>query len=243
MARNQKKIGLLCNNFIRRRGEKSSAYAGLDWEYIWAVAENGGIPVLLPSLGRKEAEPSLKGLDGLILTGGGDLDPVLFGEEPLEGVGPVDRGRNEYEIHLVKRVLEKGLPILGICLGIQVINVAMGGTLYQDIYSQKVTSMQHFQKDIFSFASHEIFLERDSILRSWAGRARVRVNSYHHQAVKKVGGSLRVTARTRDGVIEALEGTGSSFVLGVQFHPERMFRQDPFCRKIFRNFIHGAAGK
>lgn len=169
------------------------------------------------------AEEYVERVDGLLLTGGADIDPALFGEEPEPGLGHVDIVRDRFEMALYRAARGRGVPVLGVCRGIQVINVAEGGTLIQHL-SPAEYRVQHDQANIGSALSHTVSLESGSLLAKGFGASEIRTNSFHHQAVKRPGNGLRVTGRTADGVAEALEATTGSLVLGVQWHPEMSYR-------------------
>ncbi len=160
-------------------------------------------------------------LDGLMLQGGADVSPLTYGEDPLSREWTGDRLRDEYEIELLHEFIEAGKPVLGVCRGAQLINVAMGGTLYQDISRQVAQARSHFT-DAYERNLHALRFEPGSgLARLYPGVTSVQVNSMHHQSVKTLGRNLRVEAWSEpDGVIEAIRGTGPGFVLGVQWHPE-----------------------
>ena len=160
-------------------------------------------------------------LDGLVLQGGADVSPTSYGEEPLEAEWAGDRLRDEYEIELVHEFVEAGKPVLGVCRGLQLINVAFGGTLYQDLREQFPHSVPHLT-DRYEKNLHSVSFEPGSSLaRLYPGIADARVNSIHHQAIKTLGRNLRAEAHSQpDGVVEAIRHSGTGFVLGVQWHPE-----------------------
>lgn len=219
---------------------------GIGQAYLSAVIAAGGVPVLLP-LGLDEPRllRALDCADGLLLTGGVDIAPALFGEEPHPKLGTVDTERDTAEMALAKRALETGIPLLAICRGIQVLNVAAGGTLVQDIASQVPDALKH---DCFYPAyprdhiAHAIEIAPDSRLAAIVGQnANVPVNSLHHQSIKAVGAGLRVAATSPDGIIEAVEGTGDAWVVGVQWHPEELVADRPDMRALFRAFVEAAS--
>lgn len=188
--------------------------------YIQAVRRAGGVPVILP-VGLEAIEEVCDRLDGVLLIGGEDVDPYLYGEEPHRQLGKVLPERDESELALIKHMADQDKPVLGICRGYQLMNVAFGGTIYQDVYAQLSEDLlQHHQVTDLDFAFHSIDIVGDSKLAEWAGTSEVRVNSLHHQAVKEVKAPLVVTAVAKDGVIEALESTAHRFLVGVQWHPE-----------------------
>lgn len=207
--------------------------------YVKAVIRAGGLPIILP-VGAEEDVKQFAGLiDGLLLTGGGDIDPTIFGEEPHLRLGDVDPARDAVELDLFKEVLALNKPILGVCRGLQIMNIALGGNMYQDIYAQKEGDLlQHIQKAPNSHGSHFVQVEKESLLESITKTSQIKVNSYHHQAVKDVPKPLIISGVASDGVIEAIESTAHTFVLGVQWHPEALAqKEDAVSLRIFDAFI------
>lgn len=178
-------------------------------------------------------------IDGLMLPGGPDVDPTFYGEEPHPKIGMTLYQKDRFEIALIKAALAADKPIFGICRGIQIMNVAMGGTLYQDLESQyPELKIQHPQATLGQFATHHVELTADSKLAKLYGQSTIKVNSRHHQAVKAVGKGLKVTAVAPDGVIEGMESTDTDLFLGVQWHPENMWQQeDPQQLVVFQDFL------
>lgn len=197
-----------------------------DLDYVEGVAEAGGLPVVLPPVvGARETEVLLGGLDGLLLSGGSDLDPCYYGEEAVPELGATVPERDGFEMNLVEHALRSGMPIFGICRGMQILNVALGGTLYQDMPSQLgVDVLDHRQASSKYEPTHEVEVLDDSYLAEIMDRQSVEVNSYHHQGIKVLANALTVTARSSDGVIEAVESCdfSKSWLMGVQWHPEAM---------------------
>lgn len=205
---------------------------------IRMVAENGGVPVLLPNpFDEDKLKAALDMVDGLYLPGGVDVDPHLYGEEPLAGMGSFDPDWDAVDVVLAQAALERNMPILGICRGMQVLNVAAGGTLYQDIPSQVPGALKHSQKGPRWAASHAVELDGESRLAKTLGATELRINSYHHQAVKDVAPGFRSVANAPDGVIEAIESTQHRYAVGVQWHPELMIERDPMYKALFVDFI------
>lgn len=205
---------------------------------IRMVAENGGVPVLLPNpFDEDKLKAALDMVDGLYLPGGVDVDPHLYGEEPLAGMGSFDPDWDAVDVVVAKAALERNMPILGICRGMQVLNVAAGGTLYQDIPSQVPGALKHSQKGPRWAASHAVELDGESRLAKTLGATELRINSYHHQAVKDVAPGFRAVANAPDGVIEAIESTQHRYAVGVQWHPELMIERDPMYKALFVDFI------
>jgi putative glutamine amidotransferase len=211
--------------------------------YTRAVQLAGASPVVLPNLEAPDRDPLLARLDGLLLSGGLDVDPASFGEGPLNETVEVDGARDRTELPLIRAALARGLPILGICRGIQSLNVAMGGTLYQDLPAQLPGPVAHRQAAPRSAPTHAIAIEPGSRLAAITGGRSLRVNSFHHQAVWTLAPGLTVTARADDGVIEAAEGTGEGFVLAVQFHPEDLVDCCEACRGLFAAFVDACGNR
>jgi putative glutamine amidotransferase len=203
--------------------------------YIEAVERAGGIPVVLPPTFDAKVDALLKLVDGLILTGGVDIDPQLYGESPLPKQGNIDPLRDSFELALTRRCLKVGKPVLAICRGIQLLNVAAGGSLYQDVNSQVVGSLKHRQQAPTYYATHRVQLGEGSRLLDVFGGEVVAVNSFHHQAVKDVAPGFRATGWAEDGLVEVIESQGRGWVLGVQWHPERML--DHGMLPLFETFV------
>ncbi len=197
--------------------------------FVRAVIRAGGTPFLLPVLDASDAPEVLSCLDGLLLTGGGDIHPSRYGQPARPEVKGVDPGRDAYELALAEAGWTRGLPMLGVCRGAQVLNVALGGDLEQHLPARAGTDpspdgrLDHCQKDRFAEVVHDVAVRRRSRLAGIVGSGRLGVNSLHHQAAASVAPGLRVSARATDGTVEAIEsepGSGAGPVLGVQWHPE-----------------------
>lgn len=202
---------------------ENSSKAGSPLTYINAIKRAGGAPVILPMTADKaQIEAVLSIADAVVMTGGEDLDPLkLYGEEPLRAQGEIVPLRDTYDIMLIKMAVEKGLPLLGVCRGEQALNVAFGGTLYQDIPSQvKDSYIKHKQSAPASYGTHNITIKEGSLLHKQLGVKSVKVNTFHHQAVKDIAPGFKVTAYSTDGIVEAIQKEGCDNVWGVQFHPE-----------------------
>lgn len=209
--------------------------------YTQAVIKAGGVPVIMPGAGEiKTAGPYLKAVRGLVLAGGGDVDPAYFQEEPMPGLGEITPDRDRFEILLIKAALRQRLPILAICRGIQILNVACGGSLFQHIPAQIKTPIKHSQAAPRWHPTHRIFIDKASRLAEILGAGTVPVNSFHHQAVKDIAPGFRISAISSDGVIEAIEHPGYRFVIGVQWHPEGMVSRDAKSRSLMGAFIASA---
>jgi putative glutamine amidotransferase len=204
-------------------------------DYEAAVLAAGATPRPL-TLGDPTAA-ALDGVDGLLLTGGDDVDPALYGEAPHPTYDVSEPGRDAFEIDLVRRALEKDLPVLAICRGLQVLNVALGGTLIQDIPSEPATLLQHDAEGPPTTLAHTVAVTPGSCLAALVGPDETRaVNSRHHQAVRALGQGLVVTATSPDGVIEAAEVPTARFCVGVQWHPENFHLTGEFDR-LFEGFV------
>jgi putative glutamine amidotransferase len=216
---------------------------GASESYLKAVEAAGGLPVLIPLvLSDAELDELLPRLDGVLFPGGGDIDPVLFNGRPHERVYGIDEDRDRVEIHLTRRAVEMDKPFFGICRGIQVINVALGGTLYTDIADQHANSLRHdWYPDIpRETLAHAVKVQPQSRLAGILQGAQVETNSLHHQAVDQPAPSLTTVAWAPDGVIEAVELPGHRFGLGVQWHPENL-QAHPAMRQLFQSFIQAAS--
>ena len=211
--------------------------------YMKAIEDAGGIPVVLPLLSNKDAwRQVVAHVHGLLITGSGsDLAPELYGERQRHKFARMSRERATMELGIAKAAYRADVPMLGICGGMQSINVALGGTLYQDIPAQLKTSIDHLPAYSATKITHAIQIAPGSLLRRIAGKARLDVNSSHHQSVKKVASNLAQTAVAPDGVIEAIEAPDRAFILGVQWHPEFLYDRDPIQRRLFRALVR--AGK
>lgn len=210
----------------------------LNKAYIEAVTSAGGLAIVLPII----SEQGIIGeyideIDGLLLTGGVDIDPLLYGENPLPVNGELDPLRDYFELELLSYADQAELPILGICKGCQILNVAMGGTLYQDLYKQKKTVFKHFQDAPRWYPTHGINIEGNSYLYKIINKKNTKVNSIHHQGIKDVSSDFNITAQADDGVIEAIEKKDGRFVIGVQWHPEIMWENEKENFYLFTEFI------
>lgn len=217
----------------------------LNESYADAVAAAGGVPVILPSIAGS-ANAMLARLDGVLFSGGADIDPARFGDAEVHPTTyGIDPRRDAFELELMEAAIASGVPVLGICRGIQVMNVALGGTLLQDIgpESRPGAAIAHRQHEVglaHHEVGHEATLADHPLIRDLYGSATVGVNSFHHQALDQVAGELAPVAWSPDGLVEAVAGTGDAFVLGVQWHPELMFRAHPGQLAPFRSLVEAA---
>ncbi|AYM02152.1 gamma-glutamyl-gamma-aminobutyrate hydrolase family protein [Levilactobacillus yiduensis] len=207
---------------------------------VEAIVKTGGLPIILPSIDPEDVADYLPLFDGVAFLGGADVDPTFFGEEPHIRLGKTYRKRDLFEIELLKQAVAANKAILGICRGLQLINVGLGGTLYQDLSEDPLAQIKHSQAAMGNQPSHHVTVVPGSTLATLTGE-RPYVNSRHHQAIKDVAPSLRVTASADDQVIEALESKDTDQILGVQWHPENMYKHHDESRQIFQNFVNRAA--
>jgi putative glutamine amidotransferase len=219
----------------------------MNQRYSRVVASAGGLPVMIPLL---DDEGTLRALydrlDGLLLPGGLDLDPGTYGEPRRYDCGRVDPARDRVELQFARWAIDEGKPVFGLCRGLQIVNVALGGTLYQDIAAQFSGAIKHDYFPTAGYArdhlAHDVTVSSGSRLGTLIGSAPLRVNSMHHQAVKELAPGLLPTAVAPDGVVEAVELPDQPFVLGVQWHPESLVERDPRMRRLMAGFVEAAAG-
>lgn len=212
-------------------------------DYTLAIERAGGMPVILP-LHLQNIEQVLDALDGVVFTGGGDIEPSLFNQEKHETTDSIDEERDTYEIALMNGAFARDLPILAICRGVQVMNVERGGTLIQDIPSQTDSDMEHAQRRV-GIGEHDIFQKAsvqagDHPLAQALGDGDVNINSFHHQALGDVPDSLQVVAKSDDGIIEAVYAPDSTYAVGIQWHPERLAAEHAEHQSLFNDLV-GAA--
>lgn len=214
--------------------------------YVKALEAAGALPVLLPlSAATEDLKQLTDTFDGFLFTGGPDVHPFLFGEETHLNCGNVSALRDKMELALLPVVLEAGKPILGICRGIQLLNIGLGGTIWQDIPSQVESDFPvcHSQPFDYSLPAHTVTLSTGSLLAKITGGEKLSVNSLHHQAVKHVAESLTVSAVSSDGLVEAVEMQGYPFFVGVQWHPEYLYEKNEAAAKLFQAFVEACKKK
>lgn len=200
--------------------------------YVQSLEEVGVTALVLPPTQATDIINNyLQICDGLLFSGGGDVDPVHWGENARRGLGSINPLRDAFELELARQALKADVPVLGICRGCQVLNVAAGGSLLQDIQSH----LLHDQNAPRDYPIHAIVVEKGSLLQKVLDCQEIRVNSFHHQAVKDPGRGFKICARAPDGVIEAIESTKHHWVLGVQWHPECM--TDEFSQRLFASLV------
>lgn len=234
-------IGIVGNLLIEQAGfSPGMERSYVNNDYVAAVERAGGIPFILPVVrGQDVAERQTECVDALLISGGYDMDPLLYGEEPIRALEYVYRETDIFQLRTIKTALKRGQPILAICKGIQLLNVACGGTLYQDLGEISGSFVKHSQNRKRSCPSHTVVTEGVSLIAELFGGA-FPVNSYHHQALKEIGRGLVVTSRAMDGVVESVETEDDSFVVGVQWHPEMMLSGGDEMLPLFLRFTEAA---
>lgn len=242
---NQKKspiIGISANLLTIESGAfQGRERAAVGYDYVQAVKLAGGIPLILPIVEETQAVQSQVALiDGLLLSGGYDVSPLNYGEEPQRYLEETRPERDAYELALINVAYASQKPILGICRGLQLLNVAFGGTLYQDIPHAFSTSLQHSQKAKPEEATHTVELVEGSLLQQIMKTSTLLTNSYHHQAIKELAPGFQVNARAKDHVIEGIEKIGDLFILAVQWHPELMILKYTQMQRLFQGLVEAA---
>lgn len=239
-------IGIPC------RHDTSGLYPGRPVDaqnitYSRAVLDSGGIPILIPVEVTGEKLKSLfDRVDGLLFTGGGDVDPLFYNQTPqVDNLADIQRERDEHEINLLQMAVETNKPFFAICRGIQVMNVAAGGDLWQDLATQNPHTLRHdfyYQDDQLprNYIAHQVQVDASSLLYNIVQTDRVPVNSLHHQAIKKISPRLKASGLAEDGVVEAVEIPNHPFALGVQWHPEELYLEQSEAKKLFDAFINAS---
>lgn len=207
--------------------------------YSLAVEKAGGIPVILPVLEDRDVlKATSEALDGLLLSGGIDVDPLLFNEEPVPKSGRIDPQRDQYEYAYIEFFHEAKKPMFGICRGCQVMNLAFGGTIYQDITSQREAShLKHAQDAPRWHPTHSISIKENTRLAQIYPSGSAKVNSFHHQSVKEAAPGFMISAEAPDGIVEAIESKGDVFMIGLQWHPEHLWMNFQDTMDLFTLFI------
>jgi len=218
---------------------KAPRFAG-SRAYFEAIEAADGVPFGLPPMGEETVRALYDLADGILLTGGGDIDPALYGEEPVPQLGEVSEERDGAELALASWALEDDKPVLAICRGHQVLNVAYGGTLYQDLPTQYETHLNHEEsadRGIRGLAAHDLAVQPGTRLAEAIGPGSHAANTHHHQAVRDLGRGLRITGHSEDGVVEGIEAAEATWIVGVQCHPEEMWREHEWAASLFRAFV------
>lgn len=204
------------------KGEPPHREICLGLPYLHSVAQVGGVPLIIPPMTQSLIDGMLDAVDGICLSGGPDIDPKNYGGEPHPQLGPTEFATDAFEIALARAADRRGMPILAICRGAQVLNVARGGTLFQHIPDEPGVELEHRQSELGHKTSHTVTIDAGTQLEGLVGGGELDVNSFHHQAVDRLGSGLRVSAHSEDGIVEALEATDRDFCLGVQWHAESL---------------------
>ena len=236
-------IGINSSRVIKHETAYShSVIESLSNDYVESVIRAGGVPIILPILYDEESvRKQIELLDGVLLSGGVDINPLVYNEEPSPKLGYIFPDKDTFDILIAKIACELNKPILAICRGHQILNVAFGGTLYQDLSDMEGCYIKHQQQTKDGAATHTINISENSILHNILGNSIIS-NSFHHQAIKDLAPGFKATAYSKDNVIEAIEKCNEKFVIGVQFHPEIMtVYNDTNMLKLFESFIAAAS--
>lgn len=229
-------------DYSANRPDSAFAYYELKVPYADAVLRAGGLPFVLPYSDELACvDAYLDRISGLLVTGGAfDIPPEAYGETAREGMGPLKLSRTAFETALMRGALKRNMPVLGICGGMQLLNVVLGGTLHQDIGREIQGAHEHEQKHDRTQPQHPVDVREGSLLADAVGRGQLMVNSTHHQAACRMGPQVVVSAVSPDGVVEAIESSQYTFALGVQWHPELMLNTVPVNVGVYRAFIQKA---
>lgn len=234
-------IGLTINLIAMSVGDYSFERFYINRYYADAIVQAAAVPLLLPITTKDEIiERYVDLIDGLLLTGGHDVNPLFYGEQPHNLLTSLYPERDKYELKLIKKVFAAKKPIFAICRGMQILNVAFGGTLYQDITLGSPATIKHMQQAPAQEVTHTVTLIPDSILFSLFKRESISVNSFHHQAIKKLATGFSVCAIAPDGILESIERKDYPFMLAVQWHPEMLIEKHAEMRLLFKEFVAAA---
>ena len=207
-------------------------------QYQTMLEKEGACPFIFPYCeDPKVLEQLLQMCDGILLTGGQDVDPVLYQADKSSKCGEINHIRDNMDLYLLKRAIELDKSVLGICRGVQLMNVYYGGTLYQDLPSEHKSSTEHHMHSPYDRAVHEVSISDKSLLETILGKDKIQVNSYHHQAIKALGTELKIAAISEDNLIEAVFSDKHKFMLGVQWHPEFLYDVDENSKRIVKAFV------
>ena len=239
-----KLIGITAGEIVNKARPWSPITYGQSYTYTDAIIHNGGTPVIIPLTEDKKALRDIyDSLGGILFTGGNDIDPRLYGEEPSEKSVDVSVFRDQTEVQLMKWALEEGKPILCICRGMELLNVVNGGTLYQDVLSELDEKHDHdssSKAEDIEHLAHMLDIDPSSKLAKILGSTQIPANTHHHQAIKQVAPNYKVTARAEDNIVEAIEPIDETdiYIIGVQSHPESLEKAaEPAWRKLFSSFV------
>lgn len=206
--------------------------------YMKVIEACGGLPLMLPlTEDTEELDQCFSMCDGILLTGGHDVDPALYGEQPAKACGIICHPRDVMEKYLFKRAVKEDKPVFGICRGIQFMNAVLGGSLYQDLPSEHPSETEHHMTPPYDVPIHQVTVLEGTLLAEIIGAGEHQVNSYHHQAVKEAAPLAQVMAYSEDGLIEAISIPEKKFIVGVQWHPEFSYEKDAECRSLVQAFV------
>jgi len=223
-----------------RGGDSPQCYLAADYYHTILLA--GGLPLLLPPVAGELIEQLLSQVSGLLFTGGADVDPATYGEETHPKTTLLDPTRSRFELALARLSAERGVPMMGICLGCQLLNVALGGVLYQHIPEEVPSALPHSPQEHGLRAYHRVQIAPDSRLAGIVGTTELEVNSSHHQAIRELASPLRAVAWSSDGVVEAAEARDDRFILAIQWHPENLAAQRPEHLALFEALVKATQG-
>lgn len=212
----------------------------LNLAYCKAVEKNGGIPLLITYIDNENIPQLLSTLDGILLAGGEDIDPYLYGDDPHVSGGNISPLRDSFEFDLCRQALDVDIPLLGICRGAQLMCAADGGSLIQDITAVTTSTFKHKQEAPKWYGTHFVNIEKDTLMFKIVNIANIRVNSYHHQCVNIPGKRFIVSGSSSDNIVEAVESTKNTFAIGVQWHPEFMYEKNESHNNLFKFFVNAA---
>lgn len=206
--------------------------------YMQMLEDCGAIPIMLPLTENEETlSQCFEMCDGLLLTGGHDVDPSVYGCRMIDACEKLCLKRDSMEAFLFNKAYEKDLPVFGICRGIQFMNVMMGGTLYQDLNIEHPSTIEHHMKPPYDKSIHKVYIKENTLLSDIIGSGEYKVNSYHHQAIRKLGNNIEVQAESEDGLVEAISISNKKFMVGVQWHPEFIYLKDSKCFDLVKAFV------
>jgi|SRR6056297_174002 len=237
-------IGLTSSLMFMKKNYRFPNYKRIyiNKDYVKAIENSGGVPIIIPIDSKKlSVNYYLSKINGLLITGGVDINPKYYNEKPHEKIGKIIDERDSLDFTLLKKAMNKNIPVLGICRGMQLLNIYYRGSLYQDQSLNNNLNLDHYQNNPDpSTLGHSIEVYKKTKLYSIVKNNNFKVNSYHHQFIKKVGENLRISAKSSDGSIEGIETNDSQFIIGIQWHPERIYENSKESKLIFENFIRKA---